>query len=64
MAPRGRSFEVGRRLKVCLASMAPFLGGAEAAYEYALASIHKQKRADDPYVAHRIAGMSLAVGNA
>jgi alkylation response protein AidB-like acyl-CoA dehydrogenase len=38
---------------------ATFLGGAEAAYEYALASIHKQKRQEDPYVAHRLAAMSL-----
>ena len=43
---------------------ATFLGGAEAAYEYALASIHKQKRADDPYVAHRIAEMSLNIETA
>lgn len=43
---------------------ATFLGGAEAAYEYALASIHKQKRADDPYVAHRVAGMSLNIETA
>ena len=43
---------------------ATFLGGAEAAYEYALASIHKQKRADDPYVAHRIAAMSLNIETA
>ncbi len=38
---------------------ATFLGGAEAAYEYALRSIHQQKREDDPYVAHRIAEMAL-----
>lgn len=43
---------------------ATFLGGAEAAYEYALASIHKQKRTDDPYVAHRIAAMSLNIETA
>ncbi len=43
---------------------ATFLGGAEAAYEYALASIHKQKREEDPYVAHRIAAMSLNVETA
>lgn len=43
---------------------ATFLGGAEAAYEYALASIHKQKRADDPYVAHRIAEMALNIETA
>ena len=43
---------------------ATFLGGAEAAYEYALASIHKQRRADDPYVAHRVAGMSLNIETA
>ena len=43
---------------------ATFLGGAEAAYEYALASIHKQKRADDPYVAHRVAAMSLNIETA
>jgi alkylation response protein AidB-like acyl-CoA dehydrogenase len=38
---------------------ATFLGGAEAAYEYALASIKNQQREDDPYVAHRVAQMSL-----
>jgi alkylation response protein AidB-like acyl-CoA dehydrogenase len=36
-----------------------FLGGAEAAYEYALESVKKQQREDDPYVAHRIGQMSL-----
>jgi alkylation response protein AidB-like acyl-CoA dehydrogenase len=41
-----------------------FLGGAEAAYEYALESIAKQQREDDPYVAHRIARMSLNVETA
>ena len=40
------------------------LGGAEAAYEYALASIKSQKRQDDPYVAHRIAQMSMNVETA
>jgi alkylation response protein AidB-like acyl-CoA dehydrogenase len=43
---------------------ATFLGGAEAAYDYALASIHKQKRAEDPYVAHRVAAMSLNIETA
>ena len=43
---------------------ATFLGGAEAAYEYALASIHKQQRADDPYVAHRMAEMALNIETA
>ena len=41
-----------------------FLGGAEAAYEYALESIKKQQREDDPYVIHRIAQMSLNVETA
>jgi alkylation response protein AidB-like acyl-CoA dehydrogenase len=41
-----------------------FLGGAEAAYEYALESITKQQREDDPYVTHRIALMSLNVETA
>jgi alkylation response protein AidB-like acyl-CoA dehydrogenase len=41
-----------------------FLGGAEAAYEYALESIAKQELGDDPYVAHRIARMSLNVETA
>lgn len=41
-----------------------FLGGAEAAYEYALESIKKQQREDDPYVTHRIAQMSLNVETA
>jgi alkylation response protein AidB-like acyl-CoA dehydrogenase len=43
---------------------ATFLGGAEAAYEYALASIKKQRREDDPYVAPRIAQMSMNVETA
>ena len=41
-----------------------FLGGAEAAYQYALESIKKQQREDDPYVTHRIAQMSLNVETA
>jgi alkylation response protein AidB-like acyl-CoA dehydrogenase len=41
-----------------------FLGGAQAAYEYALESIKRQQREDDPYVAHRIAQMSLNVETA
>jgi alkylation response protein AidB-like acyl-CoA dehydrogenase len=41
-----------------------FLGGAEAAYEYAIESITKQQREDDPYVIHRIAQMSLNVESA
>jgi alkylation response protein AidB-like acyl-CoA dehydrogenase len=36
-----------------------FLGGAESAYNYAVESIKMQQREDDPYVAHRIAQMSL-----
>jgi alkylation response protein AidB-like acyl-CoA dehydrogenase len=43
---------------------ATFLGGAEAAFDYALESIKKQLREDDPYVAHRIAQMSLNVETA
>jgi alkylation response protein AidB-like acyl-CoA dehydrogenase len=43
---------------------ATFLGGAEAVYEYALASIKKQQREDDPYATHRIAQMSLNVETA
>jgi alkylation response protein AidB-like acyl-CoA dehydrogenase len=43
---------------------ATFLGGAEAAYEYALASIKTQQRQDDPYVAHRTAQMSMNVETA
>lgn len=43
---------------------ATFLGGAEAAYAYTLASIHRQQRAEDPYVIHRIAEMSLNIETA
>jgi alkylation response protein AidB-like acyl-CoA dehydrogenase len=43
---------------------ATFLGGAEAAYEYAVESIKKQRREDDPYVIQRIAQMSLDVETA
>ena len=41
-----------------------FLGGAEAAYEYALESTNRQQREDDPYVTHRLAQMSLNVETA
>ena len=41
-----------------------FLGGAEAAYEYALESTKRQQREDDPYVTHRLAQMSLNVETA
>jgi alkylation response protein AidB-like acyl-CoA dehydrogenase len=41
-----------------------FLGGAEAAYDYALESIKKQQREDDPYAIHRIAQMSLNIETA
>jgi alkylation response protein AidB-like acyl-CoA dehydrogenase len=38
---------------------ATFLGGAEAAYEYALDYIRVQDKASDPYVQHRVATMVL-----
>jgi alkylation response protein AidB-like acyl-CoA dehydrogenase len=38
---------------------ATFLGGAEAAYEYALGHVRVQGREHDPYVQHRIASMTL-----
>jgi alkylation response protein AidB-like acyl-CoA dehydrogenase len=38
---------------------ATFLGGAEAAYEYALEYVRAQNKAHDPYVQHRVASMSL-----
>ncbi len=38
---------------------ATFLGGAEAAYEYALAYIQKQQSQQDPYVQHRIGKMAI-----
>jgi alkylation response protein AidB-like acyl-CoA dehydrogenase len=43
---------------------ASFLGGAEAAYEYALASVRKQHRDNDPYVLHHIAEMALNIETA
>jgi alkylation response protein AidB-like acyl-CoA dehydrogenase len=43
---------------------ATFLGGAEAAYEYAIESTRKQQREDDPFVVCRIAQMSLNVETA
>lgn len=43
---------------------ATFLGGAEAAYEYAIESTRKQQREDDPFVVCRIAEMSLNVETA
>jgi alkylation response protein AidB-like acyl-CoA dehydrogenase len=38
---------------------ATFLGGAEAAYEYALDYVRSQDKASDPYVQHRVATMAL-----
>jgi len=38
---------------------ATFLGGAQAAYDYALASVKKQRKEEDPYAIHRLAEMSL-----
>jgi alkylation response protein AidB-like acyl-CoA dehydrogenase len=40
---------------------ATFLGGAEAASEYALAHVRTQNRMQDPYVQHHIAAMALNV---
>ncbi len=40
---------------------ATFLGGAEAAFDYTLEYIKKQKRESDPYVQHRIAKMSMNI---
>jgi alkylation response protein AidB-like acyl-CoA dehydrogenase len=40
---------------------ATFLGGAEAAYEYALEHVRTQNRMHDPYVQHHIASMALNV---
>jgi alkylation response protein AidB-like acyl-CoA dehydrogenase len=38
-----------------------FLGGAEAAFDYAMEYIKKQSRESDPYVQHRIAKMSMNI---
>jgi alkylation response protein AidB-like acyl-CoA dehydrogenase len=38
---------------------ATFLGGAEAAYEYALRHVKSQGKEDDPYVQHHVAAMEL-----
>jgi alkylation response protein AidB-like acyl-CoA dehydrogenase len=43
---------------------ATFLGGAERAYEYALAYIQAQDKAGDPYVQHRVATMALNLESA
>jgi alkylation response protein AidB-like acyl-CoA dehydrogenase len=40
---------------------ASFLGAAQAAFEYACEYIQAQKKAQDPYVQHRIASMALNV---
>jgi len=40
---------------------ASFLGAAEAAYDYALASIRGQGKDADPYIHHHVAKMSMAV---
>jgi alkylation response protein AidB-like acyl-CoA dehydrogenase len=43
---------------------ASFLGAAEGAYEYALAYLKAQDKIGDPYVQHRVAGMSMGVETA
>jgi alkylation response protein AidB-like acyl-CoA dehydrogenase len=43
---------------------ATFLGGAEAAYDYAREYVRVQGRAGDPYVQHRVATMALNVESA
>jgi alkylation response protein AidB-like acyl-CoA dehydrogenase len=40
---------------------ATFLGGAEAAYDYALTYVEVQAKSDDPYVQHHVATMGLNV---
>jgi alkylation response protein AidB-like acyl-CoA dehydrogenase len=40
---------------------ATFLGGAEAAYDYALDYVGVQGKADDPYVQHHVATMGLNI---
>lgn len=43
---------------------AAFLGAAEAAYDYALAHIRAQNKADDPFVQHHVAKMAMNVETA
>ncbi|MDH7448111.1 acyl-CoA dehydrogenase family protein [Aquimarina sp. 2201CG14-23] len=43
---------------------ATFLGGAEAAYEYALSHIEKQQRQHDPFIQHRVGKMALNIQSA
>jgi alkylation response protein AidB-like acyl-CoA dehydrogenase len=43
---------------------ATFIGGAEAAYEYALNYVRVQNKMQDPYVQHRIASMALDLESA
>jgi alkylation response protein AidB-like acyl-CoA dehydrogenase len=40
---------------------ATFLGGAEAAYEYALQHVRLQNKMNDPYVQHHVASIALGV---
>jgi alkylation response protein AidB-like acyl-CoA dehydrogenase len=43
---------------------ATFLGAAEAAYEFALDYLRSQKKAEDPYIQHHVAAMSINVDTA
>jgi len=43
---------------------ATFLGAAEAAYDFAIHYLTSQKKADDPYIQHHIAAMSINIDTA
>ncbi|MDF1695923.1 MAG: acyl-CoA/acyl-ACP dehydrogenase [Saprospiraceae bacterium] len=49
------------QVKITPQYAATFLGGAEAAFEYALNYVKKQNRESDPYVQHRIAHMAMHI---
>ena len=43
---------------------ATFLGGAKAAHEYTKKYVHSQKKADDPYIHHRLGRMAININTA
>jgi len=52
------------QVKITPQYAATYLGGAEAALDYALEYLNNQDRSDDPYVQHRIAQMTMNVQTA
>lgn len=57
----GQYLKENWQVKITPQYAATFLGGAEAAFDYALKYVKKQNRESDPYVQHRIARMSMNI---